>query len=286
MCSSKPATRNWSAKAPCSIRSSSTMQRANTSATTGAVPPWAVRLGWSLASLVGFLLFWEVLALLIQHRHLPTPLTVAKAMAREAASGELGYQIAITLSRVAVAFVLAMLIGSAIGLFLGRNQGADRFFDSWLILFLNLPALVIIILCYVWFGRTELAAITAVAINKIPNVAVTVREGARGLSRDLAEMAKVYRFGWWRTLRHVTLPQLAPFFLASARTGLSLVWKIVLVVELLGRSNGVGFQLGVYFQLFDVSMILAYALAFILVVQLIELAILQPIAASVMKWRR
>jgi NitT/TauT family transport system permease protein len=262
------------------------MQRANTAAMTGAAPPWAVRIGWSLVSLVGFLLFWEVLALLIQHRHLPTPLTVGKVMVREAASGELGYHISITLARVAVAFVVAMLIGSAIGLVLGRNKGADQFFDSWLILFLNLPALVIIILCYVWFGRTELAAITAVAINKIPNVAVTVREGARNLSRDLAEMAWIYGFGWWRTLRHVTLPQLAPFFLASARTGLSLVWKIVLVVELLGRSNGVGFQLGVYFQLFDVSMILAYALAFIIVVQLIELAILQPIAARVTRWRR
>ena len=136
------------------------------------------------------------------------------------------------------------------------------------------------------FGRTEVAAIVAVAVNKLPNVAVTVREGARALSRDLAEMAHMYRFGPWKTLRHVTLPQLAPFFLASARTGLSLVWKIVLVVELLGRSNGVGFQLGTYFQLFDVSMILAYALAFIVVVQLIEFGILQPIAARVNRWRR
>jgi NitT/TauT family transport system permease protein len=130
------------------------------------------------------------------------------------------------------------------------------------------------------------AAIIAVTVNKLPNVAVTVREGARALSRDLAEMAHMYRFGWWKTLRHVTLPQLAPYFLASARTGLSLVWKIVLVVELLGRSDGVGFQLSTYFHLFDVSMILAYALAFIAVVQLIEFAILQPIAARVNRWRR
>jgi NitT/TauT family transport system permease protein len=235
---------------------------------------------------MGFLLFWEVLALLIQHRHLPPPTVVFSAMVREAESGELGYHIAMTLFRVAVAFVFAMLIGSAIGIVMGRNGRIDQAFDSWLILFLNLPALVIIILCYVWFGRTEVAAIIAVAVNKLPNVAVTVREGARALSRDLAEMAHVYRFGPWKTLRHVTLPQLAPFFLASARTGLSLVWKIVLVVELLGRSDGVGFQLGTYFQMFDVSMILAYALAFILVVQVIEFAVLQPIAARVNKWRR
>ncbi|HEX2841119.1 ABC transporter permease [Hyphomicrobium sp.] len=262
------------------------MQRLNTAPRTSAAQSPLFRIAWGVGSIVGFLLFWEVMALLIQHRHLPPPTAVFSAMAREFASGELMFHIGMTLYRVVVAFVIAMLIGSTIGIVMGRNGGIDRFFDTWLILFLNLPALVIIILCYVWFGRTEVAAITAVAVNKIPNVAVTVREGARSLSRDLAEMAHMYRFGWWKTLRHVTLPQLAPFFLASARTGLSLVWKIVLVVELLGRSNGVGFQLGTYFQMFDVSMILAYALAFIIIVQLIEFGILQPIAARVNRWRR
>lgn len=262
------------------------MQRLNTALRTSAAQTPFFRIAWGVGSIVGFLLFWEAMALLIQHRHLPPPTEVFAAMAREFASGELTFHIGMTLYRVVVAFVIAMLVGSTIGIVMGRNGGIDRFFDTWLILFLNLPALVIIILCYVWFGRTEVAAITAVAVNKIPNVAVTVREGARSLSRDLAEMAHMYRFGWWKTLRHVTLPQLAPFFLASARTGLSLVWKIVLVVELLGRSNGVGFQLGTYFQMFDVSMILAYALAFVIIVQLIEFVILQPIAARVNRWRR
>ncbi|MFA5949503.1 MAG: ABC transporter permease [Hyphomicrobium sp.] len=262
------------------------MQRANPYAKATTAQHWSARLGWAAASIGGFLILWEVVAVVLQNRYLPPPTAVFAAMARETASGQLIYHVAITLSRVAIAFAVAMFIGSSIGLLMGRYKRADQFFDTWLILFLNLPALVIIILCYVWFGRTEVAAITAVAINKIPNVAVTVREGARGLSRDLAEMAHMYRFSWMRTLRHVTLPQLAPFFLASARTGLSLVWKIVLVVELLGRSNGVGFQLGTYFQLFDVTMILAYALAFIIIVQIIELGILQPIAARVNKWRR
>jgi NitT/TauT family transport system permease protein len=99
-------------------------------------------------------------------------------------------------------------------------------------------------------------------------------------------MAVVYRFGWWKTLRHVTLPQLAPFFAAASRSGLALVWKIVLVVEAFGRSEGVGHQLNIAFQLFDVPMILAYALAFIVVVQIIELAILQPLIARANRWRR
>lgn len=251
-----------------------------------AQPAWRARLAWSLGSLAALILVWELAALILQSRVFPGPLTVLHTMLAELASGALTLHVGATLARVVVSFVVAMLIGSMIGLALGRSATADRFFDSWLIFFLNLPALVIIILCYVWFGLTETAAIIAVAINKIPNVAVTVREGARSLSRDLNEMAVMYRFGWWRTLRHVTLPQLAPFFAAAARSGLSLVWKIVLVVELLGRSNGVGHQLHVAFQLFDVPMILAYAVAFIFVVQLIEIGLLQPIEARVNRWRR
>jgi NitT/TauT family transport system permease protein len=244
------------------------------------------RVGWSLISLAALVAVWEVAALIAASRYLPGPLTVVEVMVREAEAGELWGNIAATLLRVAFSFVIAMFIGSAIGLALGRYPGADRFFDTWLIFFLNLPALVIIVLCYIWFGLTEAAAVTAVAINKIPNVAVTMREGARSLSKDLQEMAQIYRLGWWKTLRHVIVPQLAPFFAASARSGLALVWKIVLVVEAFGRSDGVGHQLNIAFQLFDVPMILAYALAFIVIVQIIEMAILQPLMARANKWRR
>jgi NitT/TauT family transport system permease protein len=252
-------------------------------------PPQRLRLGrvgWSLASLLALVAVWELAAIIAASRYLPGPWAVVEVMAREARAGELWGNIGATLLRVAFSFVIAMFIGSAIGLALGRYPRADRFFDAWLIFFLNLPALVIIVLCYIWFGLTEVAAVTAVAINKIPNVAVTMREGARSLSKDLEEMAQVYRLGRWKTLRHVTLPQLAPFWAAAARSGLALVWKIVLVVEAFGRSDGVGHQLNIAFQLFDVPMILAYALAFIVVVQIIELAILQPLIARANKWRR
>ncbi len=248
------------------------------------------RLIWPVLSLAALVLLWEVAALVAAYagkaRTFPGPSEVTATMVREFRSGALQMHVLATLGRVAVSFPIAMFLGSAIGIALGRMKGVDRFFDSWLIFFLNLPALVVIILCYVWLGLTETAAIMAVAINKIPNVAVTVREGARSLSRDLAEMAEVYNFGFWKTLRHVTLPQLAPFLIAAARGGLAIVWKIVLVVELLGRSNGVGYQLGIGFQLFDVAMILAYAIAFIIVVQLIEIGILQPLETRLNRWRR
>lgn len=255
-------------------------------AVSGSAAGALVRLGWTLVSIAALAGVWQGAATVLKSRVLPGPAEVATTFLSELQSGALTWHLGATLARVAASFLLAMVIGTTIGFALGRMRWVDRFFDSWLILFLNLPLLVVVILCYVWFGLTEVAAITAVAINKIPNVAVTIREGTRSLSRDLAEMAEVYRFGRWRTFRHVILPQLAPFLFAAMRSGLALVWKIVLVVELLGRSNGVGYKLNVAFQLFDVSVILAYAIAFILVVQAIEVAILQPLEARAGQWRR
>jgi NitT/TauT family transport system permease protein len=232
------------------------------------------------------LLLWELASLAANPRKLPSPQTVAGVLVDGIADGSIPYHVGITLARVAVSFVLAMAIGIAIGIALGRRPRLDRFFDGWLVLFLNIPALVTIVLCYVWFGLIEAAAIVAVALNKIPNVIVTLREGARALNRDYLEMAEVFRLGAVRTLRHIVLPELFPFIVAAARSGLALIWKIVLVVELLGRSNGVGFEIGTFFSLFDVAGILAYTIAFAAVIQFIELALLRPLERRANQWRR
>jgi len=238
-----------------------------------------------VASFAVLLAIWQAAAVALQTRALPEPAEVFTVLAAGLINGEILYHVAITLGRVAVSFFLALIIGTAIGVALGLMKRADRFFDPWLILFLNVPALVTIILCYIWFGLTEVAVIVAVSVNKIPNVAVTMREGARALEPAYMDLAQAYRFTRFKTVRHVILPQLAPFMAASARSGLALIWKIVLVVELLGRSNGVGFQLHLFFQLFDVPAILAYTIAFVIVIQALELGVLQPWERRAGRWR-
>jgi NitT/TauT family transport system permease protein len=238
-----------------------------------------------LASLALFLIAWFAGSIVAGEQMLPSPDTVLATMLTEARSGDLFLHLGATLARVLVAFTLAMTLGAAIGLAMGRNPVIDRLGDPWLIVLLNLPALVIIVLAYIWGGLTETAAVLAVAINKLPTAVVTVREGARALDPSLDEMARVFAMPRWKVLRHVVLPQLAPYLAAAARSGLSLVWKIVLIVELLGRPNGVGFEIGVAFQLFDVTRILAYALAFVAVIMAIEMSLVQPIERRASRWR-
>jgi NitT/TauT family transport system permease protein len=238
-----------------------------------------------LVSLAVFFGTWLIASALAGEQMLPGPLAVASAIVNEARSGALFLQVGATLARVLLAFALAMTLGTALGILMGRVKLADRLGDPWLLVLLNLPALVVVVLAYIWGGLTEAAAIAAVAVNKLPTAIVTVREGARALDPSLDEMARAFALPPWKAFRHVTLPQLFPYLAAAARSGLSLVWKIVLVVELLGRPNGVGFEIGVAFQLFDVTRILAYALSFTAVVLAIETFLVQPLERRASRWR-
>jgi NitT/TauT family transport system permease protein len=244
-----------------------------------------MNLALRLVSIALLLAAWVAASHFVGTRLLPEPQAVWFAIVREARSGALAFNLGVTLARVVVAFAIAMTLGTIIGLAMGRSRAFDQLADPWLLVLLNLPALVIIVLAYVWVGLTETAAIGAVALNKLPIATVTVREGARALDHTLTEMATVFRMGRWRQLRHLVLPQLAPYLAAAARSGLSLVWKIALIVELLGRPNGVGFEIGVAFQLFDVTRILAYALVFVAVMLAIETFLVQPIERRASRWR-
>lgn len=237
-------------------------------------------------SLLAFLAVWQGLAVYLNSNTLPAPDVVAKVFWQACVTGQLPFHLGVTLLRLVVSFAISMSLGCAIGIILGRNKKLDAFFDSWLVIFLNIPALVTIILCYVWFGLVESAAILAVVINKLPNVIVTIREGTRTLDQDLLDMARCFHFSKRKTLIHVIWPQLHPFVMGATRSGLALIWKIILVVELLGRSNGMGYQLHLFFQLFDVAGILAYTIAFVSVIQLIELIILKPLDKKSQRWRR
>jgi NitT/TauT family transport system permease protein len=240
---------------------------------------------WRVLSLAVFFGTWLIASALAGEQMLPGPVAVAEAILGEARSGALFVNLGATLARVLLAFALAMTAGTVLGLLMGRVPTADRLGDPWLLILLNLPALVVIVLAYVWGGLTETAAITAVAVNKLPTAIVTIREGARALDPSLDEMARVFAMPRWKKFRHVILPQLGPYLAVATRSGLSLVWKIVLVVELLGRSNGVGFEIGIAFQLFDVTRILAYALSFTAVVLAIETFLVQPLERRAFRWR-
>jgi NitT/TauT family transport system permease protein len=240
----------------------------------------------SAAPILAILLVWQLAAMIVASPELPSPVAVLTVLWSEAQHGPLLADLGATLTRVGICFTLAMVAGSAIGIAMATSPLFGRWSDPWVQVLLTMPAMAVAILCYIWLGLGETAAILAVTLSKLPNVVVILREGARSRDPELAEMAKLFRFSRKSLFLDLMLPELAPYFLAATRSGLSLVWKIVLLVELLGRSNGIGFRLHVYFQLLDIARILACALSFMAVIQLIEVTLLASLDRHVARWKR
>ncbi|MDD1781111.1 ABC transporter permease subunit [Enterovibrio sp. ZSDZ35] len=231
------------------------------------------------------LIAWQWSAMLVNSAEYPTPHQVYEALIFELVNEQMLYHLGMTLWRVFLSFIISMVLGVIFGIMMGRFPKLNELSDPLLILTLNIPALVTILLCYLTIGLVEAAAVTAVALNKIPTVVAMIREGARMINEDLMDVATVFRLSPSSRFFNVFLPQLYPYIMASARTGLSLIWKIVLVVELLGRSNGVGFKLHTMFQFFDIAGILAYTLAFVTVIFLLEALLFRPLDNVVQRGR-
>ena len=147
-----------------------------------------------LVSLSAFIALWTLFAFeTADPTVLPTPLEVLRIIWAEATDGPLIGHMLITLGRVAAAFAVAMVVGVVLGLVLGRSDRANQLIGPWVTIFLNIPALVVIVLCYLWVGLNEVAAILAVAINKTAMVTVTLREGTGADADQEAVAARGHR---------------------------------------------------------------------------------------------
>ena len=191
----------------------------------------------------------------------------------------------VVVKRVFISFVFAMVIGIVVGIWMGLFCKNDSVFNILLIIALNIPAIVTIMLCYIWFGLSDFAAILAVVINKVPIIIVNIREGVKAIDKKYMDLVKIYNIEKKDVIKKIYIPQIYPYIMATTRLTISLIWKIVLVVELLGRSDGIGFKIAIFFQDFDITSIFAYSFAFIFIVILLEKLFLNPMDKKITKWR-
>jgi NitT/TauT family transport system permease protein len=236
-------------------------------------------------SICVLIILWQSIAVVANSDVFPSVVDILRSFFDHLLNKDLTHHVSITLQRVIIAFVIAMIIGIFFGVIMGLSSKIDSFFDIFLIIGLNIPALVTIIICYIWFGLTDFSAILAVIINKVPIIIVNIREGVKSIDKKYLQLAQVYEIPKKDQILKIYLPQIYPYIMATTRLTISLIWKIVLVVELLGRSDGVGFQIAMFFQDFDIVSILAYSFAFIFIVILIEKLLLNPIDKKTRKWR-
>jgi NitT/TauT family transport system permease protein len=244
--------------------------------------PALVRLG----SIAAMLLVWQGVAWFFPPSLLPGPVPVFARVWEIFVSGQFATHMGQTLLRVGAGFSLAFLVSIALGIFMGASRTAEEFFEPEIIVALTVPSLAWSVICLMWFGISELAPIFTIFIILLPLITVNVVQGTKALDHEVIEMAHAFRAGRPTVVREVVIPQLVPHLLAATRFGLSLAWKVTVIAEMLGLSNGIGYMIHYSFGIFSMVDVFAWTLAFLLVMVALEYGVVKPLEARVTRWRR
>ena len=255
---------------------------------------WTERLGRAVKGflinprwLALFLLLagWEALAIYRNTRVIPRLERIYIELVHIISTGLFIEHLYASMVRIVLGFIVAMILGTTIGILMGSRHTWDEFFKDTVLFGLALPGLIYALIAVMFFGLSILAPITAIVGTSYPFVAINIREGVRALNKDLLDMARAYRVRNWDVVRKVILPSLLPFVLAAIRVGFAIAWKVNTLVEVFGTVNGVGWQIRASFDSYSVHGMIAWALLFGAVMLVIEYWILVPTERYLARWR-
>ncbi|GGM08853.1 MULTISPECIES: ABC transporter permease [Micromonospora] len=237
--------------------------------------------------LVGLLVAgWELMARSSDSALLPGVADITGNLVEITVNGALWENVQTTLTRVALGFAVAFVVSVAAGIAMGRNEWLRRFLEPAVLIGLATPGLVKALLCVIWFGVSLLNPILTVALAAAPALTINIAQGVRAVDPALGEMAHVYRLDALTRLRYVWLPAIVPDLFTGARLGIAMAWKVIVLVEIFGLADGVGYQLNLEFSQHNVAGVLAWTLAFTLVMAVIEYGLLQTLERRAVRWRR
>ncbi|WP_431926243.1 ABC transporter permease [Micromonospora wenchangensis] len=229
---------------------------------------------------------WQLMAHTSGSALIPGLGEIARNLADITTSGALAENVRVTLTRVVLGFAAAFVVSVAAGIAMGRSEWLRRFLEPAVLIGLATPGLVKALLCVIWFGVSLLNPVLTVALAAAPALTINVAQGVRSVDPALGEMAHVYRFDALTRLRYVWLPAIVPDLFTGARLGIAMAWKVIVLVEIFGLADGVGYQLNLEFSQHNVAGVLAWTVAFALVMAAIEYGLLQTLERRAVRWRR
>lgn len=237
------------------------------------------------AAIVVLLVFWQLASVWQGALLVPSPLDVVQRMVEIVREGDFFTHMNATLLRVLAGLAVSMVVAVTFGVAMGLFRPIERFFEPYVLLGLTIPGLAWALMAVMAVGISNWAPVLAIVASTSPMVILNIWQGTKSIDTDVVEMGRAFRASRREMLRRVILPQLVPYILAGTRLGLALAWKIVVLSEMFGLSNGVGYQLNLNFTQFSLAGVVAWTLSFTMVMALIEFGLLQPIEKHVTRWR-
>jgi NitT/TauT family transport system permease protein len=216
---------------------------------------------------------------------LPAPDEVVRAIGTLLIGGEAWFHLRQTLWRILLGFTLSAALGLGVGLLMGLGRGVAKYLELWITVIITIPSLCWAIIALAWFGLRNTAAVFTIVAITFPPMAVNFWSGVQQVDMSLVEMARTFRASRRLTVTRVVVPQLVPYAIAATRYGLPLSWKMAIITEMMGLSNGVGYMLLYWFHVLDMTQVFAWMLLFTSVMLLVEYVVIKPIERKCLAWK-
>ncbi|WP_197373261.1 ABC transporter permease [Mycolicibacterium baixiangningiae] len=190
-----------------------------------------------------------------------------------------------TVRRLVVGLVLGYAAAVVVALLMQISPWWNRFFGPAVYVTVTAPSMVVSLLCLMVFGLSEVGVYTSVAIVVFPFVVISLDEGVKALDPKLTEMSRIYGFGPLTRIRHVAIPEMAPYLFSAFRNVHALGWKIVVIAELFSQQIGIGAEYKRAYGFFELERLVVWTFFFIVMITVAEYVIVRPLERRVFRWR-
>jgi nitrate/nitrite transport system permease protein len=220
-----------------------------------ATPDWRRRGNRLLQRLIPALLglgillvVWQLAA--INSRGFPTPLSTldsarvlfADPFYRDGPNDMgIGWNVLASLSRVAVGFGLAALVGIPLGFAIGRFVLLAHMFNPLIALLRPVSPLAWLPIGLLLFQRAEPASSWTIFICSIWPMVINTAEGVRRIPQDYLNVARVLQLSEWTVMRRILFPAVLPAVLTGVRLSIGIAWLVIVAAEMLTGGLGIGF---------------------------------------------
>ncbi|MEV0169268.1 ABC transporter permease [Nonomuraea fuscirosea] len=198
------------------------------------------------------LVLWELAARGLADTDFPPPTTIIARMHALWFSGPAGRlfltddavgNLLPSLGRMFGGWILAALIGVLLGTALGRSRTATDYVDPLMEFGRSIPPPLLLPVFVLLFQVELTTQLATIVFGVIWPVLLNSVDGARSVDRGYTETATVFGLTRAQRLRLVVLPAAAPKIFAGLRLSLSLALILMVITELVGGTNGIGYQL-------------------------------------------
>jgi NitT/TauT family transport system permease protein len=229
---------------------------------------------------------WWLVSLRMPAFILPGPLKVGRALLALTQSDTFLGDLGITLYRVLAGFLLAALVGAPLGIALGASPRAAQFFEPLLSIVNTVSSAIWAVFAIIWFGISNGTTIFVVFMTAMPLILTNVWQGGRTVDVGHIELARSFRMSRTQIMRKIFLPTILPHFFAGARLAFGFGWRVSLVAETIGSSNGIGYRLRQAADLVQTDQVFAWTVTLVVLMLTLEAGLLKPIERRLFRWKK